>query len=42
MTDNKFKCSVKGCGKIMTSESSHLAHMKKHNDRKNKKVDEIE
>lgn len=41
MIENKYKCTVKGCGKVMTSECSYLMHMKKHNGR-NKKSDEIE
>ena len=35
----KFKCPVKSCGKIMTSEPSYHNHMKKHNDKKGKRND---
>lgn len=37
----KFKCPYKSCGKIMTSEPSYHAHMKKHNDKKGKRHEGI-
>lgn len=35
----KFKCPIKSCGKIMTSEPSYHSHMKRHSDKKPTKRD---
>ena len=41
-SEYKIKCEIKSCGKIMYSQASFNAHMKKHAEKKNRKEESYE